>query len=55
MAAAETAKFLAPMTVLIAVPTVSWYRQTADVVDRQQPRPGRSSRLGTTGQDRVDS
>jgi len=33
MVAAETAKSLAPMTILVLVPTVSWCRQTADVTD----------------------
>ena len=30
-------------------------RQTADVADRQQPRPGHNRWLGMTGQDRLDT
>ena len=47
MATAETAKSLAPMTVVVChtnTPTVSWCRQPTDVVDRQQPRPGHNHR-----------
>jgi len=55
MAAAETAKSLAPMTVLVRRTSSFMVSQTADVVDRQQPRPGHNRRLGTTGRDRVDT
>jgi len=48
MAAAKTAKSLAPMTVLVCR-TNSFMVSIAYVIYQQQPRPGHNHQLGTMG------